>query len=210
MLKYTRSILEFILIALLVSWVLRTCYNTKQKEASYQDTIAEQDSQRLKEVDSLKYIIRQIPEHVYITEKKIVTVNDTTTDTLIITEKHYIPVENPEVIYVIDTTGKIIDLIYSTKGLCFKPQVVLQYTPFGVKQDTPQVTPQVNYGLGVRWIYWNRWGLNSGLGIYPDLYGFTVLSYRLSQLKLGNCDIHTGTIWNGRFIFTVGVGIYLN
>ena len=180
-----------------------TCHHKKQ-EASYQDTIAEQDAEHLKQVDSLKAIIRQIPEHIYITEKEVIIVNDTTIDTIIKTEHHYIPVENPEVIYVIDTTGKIIDLIYSVRGLTFKPQIVLQVIPKDIEQYN------LNVGLGFRWYYWNRFGLNFEVGIYPEFYPALALTYRLSQLKLGNCDVHLGTVWNGRFAFMVGMGIYLN
>ena len=194
--QYTYSTIAVLILALSLTIVIqRGCYNRKLRTLSGELNKKDQKAEkRLKEVDSLKTIIAIIkPERVFITTKEIIH----QTDTIIKTKLHYLPIESNARIEI-DTLGKV-DLIYRKWGGCFFPKISMDFLSKGI-----------SFGVSARVFYWQRWGVELGMGIYPVLGGKVGIDYRLSKYKyISNCSLSFGGFYNGKWMTYAGVSVFL-
>jgi len=172
----------------------RWYYNRKLRTViAEKDKVEQIAESRLKEIDSLKTIVMSVKaeEKIYITTKEIIH----QTDTIIKTEKIYVPRESDFEIRI-DTLGKV-DIIYRKWGGCFVPAIDLDLLPIGH-----------TFGGSARLVYAGPWGLDIGFGLYPILGVKAEISRRLP--KFTNCKIKGGVFHNGKSLMGyAGCGIYL-
>jgi len=187
---YKTIILLFIVLVATI-FIQRSCYKPRESV----NTVTEKHEKivsELKEKPELaSIVISKKPKGIAVITK------DTPKDTTVTIKEYDIPAESDFKI-CIGITGQT-EIVYRKWGVCAKPMLTTNISLFGV-----------NAGIGLRWLYWNRWGLYSGVALYPYFGVEGGVSYRLTKTWFKNCDIHGGVIWNGREIMgTIGLGIYL-
>lgn len=178
-----RTITLLLIVLITTLSIQRSCYRKSQPVVTEIEQI-ESELQESPELQSI--VVTHKPDKVTVTTKE---------DTAVTTKEYDIPRESDYTIKS-DTTGKV-RLTYKKWGTCAKPMLTVNANLFGL-----------NVGIGLRWLYLGtKWGLYSGVALYPYFGLEGGVSYRLGQT---NCDLHGGVLWNGREITgTIGFGIYL-
>ena len=190
--QYLYSTIAVLILVLSLTIVIQKgCYKSRESVITLTEKHEKIISELKEKPELASIVISTKPKGITVITK------DTPKDTTVTIKEYDIPAESDFKI-CIDTTGQA-EIIYRKWGGCARPMLTTNINLFGL-----------NAGIGLRWLYWQKWGLYSGISVYP-YFGFeSGISYKLSKYHLTNCDLHGGVIWDGREITgTIGLGIYL-